>query len=338
MNKFRLVILSIICLFSFISHGAEAINPVSRFSYIDENNALVSAYKTYIKIDLENPKNTITVQLIGVWHNAIPQFYKDVEKLMEGKIVLYELPGNTIETQKKTHAKLENLPSHYKEKLKACRGQLTSFEEPADALGQVSQFHCLSYDGCKELIHADAKVLPWRTKSSVDWETLDQKDFEIICEQGSEEDLKKFIDKKILSLMKYNNIPCDESNTDENLSLLKQKIEDRPKRSAEIISRRLRRYLEDGRSLVEKGFDCKKGRLLYENAFTPEERFIAIERNEFIFASLKELFNRPEILAPIAVVYGACHLPFVEEFLFEQGFMLLAGSEGWLTIAAGLRE
>src|SRR5580704_14632495 len=100
MNKFRLVILSIICLFSFISHGAEAINPVSRFSYIDENNALVSAYKTYIKIDLENPKNTITVQLIGVWHNAIPQFYKDVEKLMEGKIVLYESSGKTWESQK----------------------------------------------------------------------------------------------------------------------------------------------------------------------------------------------------------------------------------------------
>src|SRR5580704_1541519 len=100
MNKFRIVILSIFSFFPFISHAADAINPVSRFSRIDENNALVSAYRTYIKNDLENPKKTITVQLISVWHNAIPQFYKDVEKLMEDKIVLYESSGKTWESQK----------------------------------------------------------------------------------------------------------------------------------------------------------------------------------------------------------------------------------------------
>jgi hypothetical protein len=64
-----------------------------------------------------------------------------------------------------------------------------------------------------------------------------------------------------------------------------------------------------------------------------QDKFIKIDRNEFIFSALKSLWNRPETPSDIAVVYGACHQAIVEDFLLAEGFKPLSGSDGWLTIS-----
>lgn len=307
------------------------------FTRIDEEGAASQcAYRSYIKEDENHPGNFITVQLIGMQHIAVPSFYDAVQGMIKGKVVLYELNGVTLQQSKENAAKWQNLPSPHKE-----RFQRYFRSETADCFGRVSQ-NRLSYDQCRELIHADDPKNPFAQSEDgllkpdrvIDFEQLTEKDFAWVSKHGSEEDRKKAIDARILSLMKREGIDCEESSIDEKLDFLIQK--ENEKRDEQMNCFALT-SME-----INSEIDCRKDvdfirsgvwRNAEEKRIGDFDKYIKIDRNEFIFTALKDVLGRSEVPSEIAVPYGAAHLPLVEDFLLSQGFAPLAGSDGWLTTA-----
>lgn len=293
------------------------------FSRIDEINAVVqTAYRSYSIVD-SSTGHTINVRLIGITHKAIPEFYKQVEELIKDKVVLYELFGSTLEMVKEKKDRIMALLSpEYKNRY------INSLGRPScpNSLGQVSQEDFLSYIQCKELIHADAE-----SGMEIIGLPYDKDELSLIVEQGNSEALKNLIDTEILNQMENFSITCNESTIDENLPFLNEKFEKhcRSNPSRNVLSIRHRKevdYCNKDIVIIRKSEDL-------HSHYNTIEKFIKVDRNDFIFTALNDLWNRDEIPTEIAIVYGAGHLPIVEDYLLRQGFKPVLGSDSWLTVA-----
>lgn len=272
----------------------------------EETSTQETAYRSYKSAD-----GKTTIQLIGMVHSALPEFYQTVESMTAGKVVLYELDGrHTLEDKKKMRDRVALLGNDYEKRWKICHAG----HDYPDALGCVFQTAGLSYDGCAELVHADDE----------DKDKSDINDFV----NTPDEKLKQTINDETRATLWVENT---QSGLDEKLKLFP--AFHAAVRSKKALSNKIR--LDTQQSLLDidlvrsgkppVGYLIKKYGQRWE--------YILLGRNEFIFVALRNVWSRSQIPTHISIPYGAAHLQFVEDFLIKNGYQSIKGSDGWLVAA-----
>lgn len=306
MNKY--IIFSLISLPIFCADLLLTGRPFIRIN--EETSTYESAYRSYISAD-----GKTTIQLIGMTHAALPQFFQAVQGMTAGKVTLYELDGvHSLEDEKKIRDRVALLGDVYKNRWKISNAA----HDYPDALGCIYQNAGLSYDGCAELIHADDE----------DKDKLDIKNFL----NASDERIKQIVNGKTCGLPW---IGISDSELDEKLD---EKLKLFPAVHAAIMSKKalsskIRRdtqqCLEDV-DLVRSG-KPPIGYLI--KTYGARWEYILLGRNEFIFEALRNVWSRKQVPSQISIPYGAAHLQFVEDFLLKNGYQPIKGSDGWLVAA-----
>lgn len=301
------IIFSLISLPIFCVDIQSAGQPFARIN--EEKSTHEVAYRSYI-----SPDGKTTIQLIGIEHYAIPEFYQTVQSMIAGKVVLYELHGHTLEDEQKIEDREALLGNVYNTRRRISRVNMYL----PDALGCVSQA-VMSYDGCAEVIHADRKQPAFNVDDFINL---------------PDEEIKQIIDSKARHALKENDeydvMIHTDSKLDENLGLLPAIFA--AKNSQRELSSHIRQVTKQALEDVDL---IRSGELpigLIKDYGARWEKHV-LERNEIIFEALRNVLSRSQVPTHISIPYGFSHLLFVEHFLLKNGYQPITGSDGWLVTA-----
>ncbi|MCA9507474.1 MAG: hypothetical protein KC505_03510 [Myxococcales bacterium] len=241
----------------------------------------------------------VNVQLIGVDHLALPEFYQRVSRNISKKVVVYEQSGDGAEDEKEFLSRLNSLNPTYKKRYELIAGQ-------KNALGVVGQNTSLSYMTSAEKVCGDIPAFS---------QTIDYSPSFIMS--YVEFIAKETIKSAGLSL-------ANDDDLDKKLKLAVQVLNQ--KETKKFMSENYRKSEEASRKLVDSLMDYPDE--MDWPRFSRERTYIM--RNNKINLVLKDLWSRKGQL-DIAVVYGAGHLPAVADFLRENNFKAIA--EEWVLAA-----
>lgn len=274
----------------------------------EENSTIEIAHRTYVSKD-----NKTTIQLIGMQHKALSSFYDSVQRMMANKVVLYESLGMTIEDSEKFTARIASLGNYF-----SIMQTLLSFAKP-NALGLIRQPKGTSfYSSAAELIHADAPADEVMKHADI----LNKLDtfLPVLNDDEVKNRLRYMLQIQLHAVFGWDVDLGDDRNQLKMFALVLMAASWEDDKTGP--SHREREEIEGCNQEIES---VKQGQLL-----SPYKNFVLLERNNFIYEALQGLWARAQIPDRIAVVYGAAHLPFVEEFLLRNGYQPLKGSDEWL--------
>lgn len=255
------------------------------------DNEFQQAVRTYNKDDnKDDKKDDKIIKLIGVSHFGEKEFYDHINKLMKDKIVIYELFGSHYEDQEKLKKAITNLGDAYSEKYQMISQITKPYELFALKYGLISQMDALDYSKAKQHIHADIII----------------EELAALANQ-SPEDLKQWIDNLIPEVVPPRILKKYGDNKTEAL---------REERDAHMASSPS--LADNVKKDLEMSFEKKDsiGHIL--------------NRNKIIKSELQALWNDENPPREILIVYGADHLPDIEQFLLENGYEL--NKTEWLKI------
>lgn len=267
----------------------------------EENSTCEAAIRSYQSAD-----GLITVQLIGVNHMALPTFYDRISQEIKDKVVIFEQQGHGAEEEQQNLDKAQSLGAIYEERYRIIgpRGS----DRPT-LLGLVNQSACLSYGACKKKIPGDSLYSP----------------YSILSLTG--EMLKGLIDCGATAFFKEADITVNAGDDiNEKLKIACSILEQ--KDTKESISNGYRFSIQQAHEEISALLQKPK----LEDWPEGSKGRITIQRNNEINKALESLWITKTKLE-IAVVYGSAHLLPVEQFLLENGFVPIKGSDEWLTVA-----
>ncbi len=271
----------------------------------NDESSLEVASKKFINAD------GVTVELIATFHQALPEYYQEVDRRVADKVVLYELHGGPLESTKKVRERVASLGEVYAERW----FKLSPRGARPNALGMVNQD--LSYANCLELIHADAVDEP----SSDDHDPFSNK---------SDDELRKLIDNLAHRALANYEVPWESDNEiNEKLDIYRDRKASVKTKYDESIF--LRNYVKEMLITTNQAKSSN-----YEGLSDKEIEFINYQilfRNQILFGAMRDLWTREVVPKQIAIPYGTGHMPFAEEFLLENGFSHVEGSTTWLLVA-----
>lgn len=318
-------------LLSFSNVAAEAEDLFVRVN--EETLTLETAFRSYMLSPIEHDKAPIEVTLIGLDHEGVDEYYKTIDNMLKDHIVLYELNGAKLEELQEKEAYWKGLPEPYWTFYQRMINRVGN----RDSLDRISQSDGLTYSQCAELVHADSilpppgqeQEVPQTWKIDFDMDNPSEMDREWVLKYGTLEHMQKFLEARGRFLLNRQGVTFDRNDL---FLKIEEVLEKGLKEFAafptkEQHSDALRMQIS---KLAKETHAIRTGTHTY-NEF---EEFISIGRNEYIFSALENVLNRRPLPSnKIAVVYGAFHLPFVENFLQEKGFKLSDEKSGWLVVA-----
>lgn len=275
----------------------------------EEKSTSEVAFRSYL-----SPDSQTTVQLIGIEHTALPSFYENVEKMLEDKVVLYEMVGGTLDDSARLNERIATLGTRYQTIYKA----MERFRDRPDALGRISQQH-LNYAKVKELIHADVGAESEISKT-MNGNILVMSDVQ----------LENMLDSAVHDSLKSKQIEVKDEQND--VAQFEVCLSQLPGCNSLGLSFAQRENIKQ--AIIDDGL-LRRGQCppRLKAKFGDHWQETCLGRNQFVFDALKNLWSRSNVPAQIIITYGACHMGFIEDFLLDNGYTHLNESDGWLVTA-----
>lgn len=273
-------------------------------NYFQRINEAENTLETACKIYRSKIYPRTEVRLIGMTHEALLEYYKEVERRIENTVVIYELYNGTIEMTFADLLLVSTLPPYLQERF--VKAVAPNFP---DALGLVRQKYALSYAHCTQAIHGDGG-----------------EDFKI---KSRDETIESINEITLDKLRNYNiSISADD------VVLINQKLDalmllEASEATRQELSESIRKELAHANLDVD----------LLKLDFTPADldseeeaqwTMVVRGRNWLVFNRLWFLLHEPNPPSVIAIPWGSVHMTFLEEeMLARLGFEL--ESTEWLT-------
>ena len=302
-SKLNLIfILLLPTFFSIAVFSMDEKSSIHDFIKMDETSGHIEcAFTSYLSQD-----GKTTIDLIGIMHMATPDFYDSVHNRIKDQVVLYEMPGYSVEDSRELTKRIASLGQIFKKIWDA-----RYVDEIPDSIGCVRQGRYLSFDGCAEPIHAD------------------KKEEEALYFSVSDTDIKAKIFYAADKIFLQNGIeiqgPDELLNNISRLPFLEAASKSKKGQSS-ILRRSIQEMFEDEISL---SLGNKPEGLIKH--FGENWKEFMDDRHEIVFQKLIKLWAQKEIPARIPIVYGAGHMPYFEEFLKKNNYKLR--NKEWLLAA-----
>ena len=364
--KHRFSIFSIVITVVFLGSAILAMDTEdSYYRLASSGNEVQVAHKSFI-----NKSTGQRVNLVGMTHHATKNFYEYVSNYIRGHIVLEE-GAESFNTREAIRQRAKTMGNEFYNILTVFWGCGPLDVELIDILNRVSQASMdeTLYAQAQELILADKDVAVERIgyKDFVELDETRFKEklflkvfetfaafvqawgkqivfhpFSRLSDDQVEERAYGLCDRIMYFIMSMQKYKINKDNIGNNIEALEKVLPEITKilldmamfdsqrnafgDSAVKVRESVFEQNRITKSMFESG-SCSWLSLPQNN----RNRTIYLERNELIYAILRNLWVRPEVNYEISVVYGISHMCFVERFLRENGFELIENSVNWIT-------